>query len=121
MRSLIITFCLSFDLSLSEFKSGRRAIHRFTGNIGIHIMDALYSCFLKCPRLPSDLSPHSLFLSLVVSNPRLAQAMQVNVYKVASKTAVFVHEKIITDEVFPHLLASHFISLLSDDEDVQRE
>ena len=35
----------------------------------------------------------------IVSNVRVAQAMQVNVYKVATKTALFIHEKIITEEV----------------------
>jgi hypothetical protein len=58
-------------------------------------MDALYSCFLKCLKF---ILPTALDLSSV-SNTRVAQAMQVNVYKVATKTAVFIHEKIITEEV----------------------
>lgn len=78
---------------MSEFKSGRRAIHRFTGNIGIQIMDALYSCFVK------------------FSNVRVAQAMQVNVYKVATKTAVFIHEKIITEEMMRTCKESNMLLL----------
>eukprot|EP00602_Paraphysomonas_sp_CaronLab_P007996 CAMPEP_0185034232 /NCGR_PEP_ID=MMETSP1103-20130426/23917_1 /TAXON_ID=36769 /ORGANISM="Paraphysomonas bandaiensis, Strain Caron Lab Isolate" /LENGTH=394 /DNA_ID=CAMNT_0027570805 /DNA_START=31 /DNA_END=1215 /DNA_ORIENTATION=+ len=66
---------------MSESSSGRRVIHRFTGSIGIQIMDAIYSALVK------------------FSNVRVAKGMRVNIYKVATKSAVLVHAGIITDEM----------------------